>query len=210
MFIGHFGIAFAAKKAEPTLSLGILFLASQLMDLLWPLFLMLNIEKVIIQPGITVVTPLNFLYYPFTHSLFAAIGWASILAIIFLLLKKTTQGMFLIWFCVLSHWILDYITHRPDLPLDLHSSILVGLGLWNSLWATLLLEGTLFCIGIYFYLKTTKATNKKGYVWILVLGFISQFDLSRQYIWADSTRCCINCTGRSCPMAFGFMGVLGR
>ena len=75
MFIGHFGVGLGAKKAAPSISLGTLFLAAQFLDLLWPTFLLLGWERVKIQPGMTVMTPLNFTHYPLSHSLLMACIW---------------------------------------------------------------------------------------------------------------------------------------
>ena len=81
MFIGHFAVGLGAKKVAPQVSLGILFLAAQFLDLLWPTFLLMGIEKVEIRPGISLVTPLDFVSYPISHSLLMAVlgaplvGW---------------------------------------------------------------------------------------------------------------------------------------
>jgi membrane-bound metal-dependent hydrolase YbcI (DUF457 family) len=173
MFIGHFGAGFGAKKFAPTLSLGTLFLASQWIDLIWPVLLIFGIERVEIDPGNTVVTPLNFIHYPITHSLFAVLIWALLLGGIYYLWKKEIKNAVWIGALVLSHWVLDLITHRPDLPLMPGSELMMGLGLWNSMAGTLILEVAIFALGIYFYISTTKAKNKTGTValWILI-GFL--------------------------------------
>ena len=171
MFIGHFGVGFGAKKVISKPSLGTLFLASQFIDLLWPLFLLLGIEQVKIDPGNTIVTPLNFIYYPFSHSLIGVFIWAVLFASIYYLLKKDLKVSIWLGILVTSHWILDLITHRPDLPLAFNNDTLVGLGLWNSLVATILFEGAIFIAGVYLYLKVTASKNRTGTIalWSLVV-----------------------------------------
>ncbi|MGD8307490.1 MAG: hypothetical protein PVF17_12610 [Ignavibacteria bacterium] len=174
MFIGHFGIGFGTKKIATTTSLGTLFLASQFVDLLWPIFLIVGIEKVAIDPGNTVVTPLDFIYYPFTHSLIGVLFWAVLFGIVYFLLKKNLKVSILLGILVLSHWILDLITHRPDLPLMIGSDTsFVGLGLWNSLAGSIIVESLIFIGGVYLFLRITKAKNKTGTyaLWGLLIFF---------------------------------------
>jgi len=175
MFIGHFGVGLAAKKAAPKASLGTLFFASQFIDLLWPFFLIFGIEKVKIDPGNTAFTPFDFVHYPYSHSLIAVLIWALIFGAIYFLIKKDLKTSVWLGVLVLSHWILDFITHRPDLPLLIGSnSPLVGLGLWNSVIATIIIEGGIFILGVYLFIKITKAKNKTGIYsfWSLIIFLI--------------------------------------
>jgi len=174
MFIGHFAVGFAAKRADSRPSLGTLFFASQFIDLLWPIFLLLGLERVQIEPGNTAFAPLNFVYYPFSHSLFGVLVWAALFAAIYFLIRKNARSAIILGGLVLSHWLLDLLTHRPDLPLAPWSSAKVGLGLWNSVALTLVVEGSLFAAGVYLYAKATRPKNKKGSIglWSLV-GFLS-------------------------------------
>ena len=172
MFIGHFGVGFAAKKVTKKTSLGTLFLAAQFLDLLWPIFLIMGIEKVEINPGNTALTPLNFVYYPFSHSLLAAIIWGLIFGFIYFVIKKDLRNSVWLGLLVPSHWFLDLIVHRPDLPLfPGSSSPMVGLGLWNSVYGTIIVEVGIFLAGVYLYYKTTQPKNKKGSItlWSLVI-----------------------------------------
>ena len=162
MFIGHFGVGFAAKRVAKRPSLGTLFLASQFIDLLWPVFLLTGLEKVAIDPGNTAFTPLNFIYYPFSHSLLGVLIWSVLFGIIYYLIKKDIKTLLLLGGLVTSHWILDLITHRPDLSLFPGSNIKVGLGLWNSVILTIIVEVLIFLGGAYIYMKTTRSQNKKG------------------------------------------------
>jgi len=117
MLIGHFGIGFAAKRVAPKASLGTLFIASQFIDLLWPVLVLLGIEQVKIDPGNTVVTPLDFSYYPYSHSLLTVLVWSLLIGFIYFIVKKNKAVSIYLGALVLSHWLLDLIAHRPDLPL---------------------------------------------------------------------------------------------
>lgn len=162
MFIAHFGIGFGAKKFAPAISLGALFIASQFLDLLWPSLLLLDLEHVRIAPGITRVTPLDFFHYPFSHSLIMVIAWGVFLGLLTHIFLRNLRYALVIFFCVLSHWFLDLLVHRPDLPLYPGGSLLLGFGLWNfPLW-TIVLEVFFFLGGVWFYTKTTSPVNKFG------------------------------------------------
>jgi len=161
MFIGHFAVALGSKKIAPTLSLGTLVLSAQLVDLLWPLFLLLDIEHARIDPGNTAMTPLDFYDYPFTHSLIGAMGWSLVMGIGYFVFRRELRNALVVGFCVFSHWVLDFITHRPDLPLGFDGMVFFGLGLWNSFAVSLIVELGLFML--WFYLKTTGTKTNFGF-----------------------------------------------
>jgi len=163
VFIGHFGVALAAKRIAPRTSLGTLVMAAQFVDLLWPVFLLLGLERVIIAPGNTAVTPLDFISYPLSHSLFADLGWACLFAGIYKLVNRDSRGAACLWFVVLSHWVLDALSHRPDLPLYPGSATYVGLGLWNSRFWTVFVEGAIFAFGAMTYARTTPIRDRIGF-----------------------------------------------
>lgn len=163
MFIGHFGLAMAAKKVAPRPSLGTLVLAAQLVDGLWPIFLLLGWEEVSIVPGITAVTPLDFRWYPYTHSLLAVVAWGALLSITYYAFRRDASGARWLAALVVSHWILDLIAHRPDLPLW-PGGPRVGFGLWNSVPATLVAEFALFLLGASIYASVTRARDRWGTV----------------------------------------------
>lgn len=162
MFIGHFGAGFAGKKFEKSASLGTYFMAAQWIDLIWPILLLLGIERAEIKPGVTSVTPLDFYYYPFSHSLFGVIVWAVLFGMVYFLIKKNSRTAIILGLLVVSHWFLDLLVHIPDLPIFPGYSLKVGFGLWNSFAATLIIEGLIFTFGVYLYYKATKAKNKIG------------------------------------------------
>jgi hypothetical protein len=116
MFIGHYGVALAAKRLAPRASLGTLILAAEFVDALWPIFLMAGIEHVRIAPGITRVSPLGFYDYPISHSLVTVIGWAAGFGIVYFALRRYASGAWVAAALVLSHWFLDALVHRPDMP----------------------------------------------------------------------------------------------
>ena len=173
MFVGHFGVGFAGKAAAPRASPGTLFVAAQFVDLLWPTLLLAGLERVEIRPGITRVTPLDFVSYPISHSLLAAIAWGLLFAGVYQLARRYAAGAATMLAAVVSHWLLDFLTHRPDLPLWPGSDTRAGLGLWDSLPATVAVELAIFGAGVALYLRTTKAVDRVGSIalWSLV-GFL--------------------------------------
>lgn len=171
MFIGHFGLGLGAKKLTPGISLGTLFIAVQFLDLLWPVFLLLNIEHAAIKPGTGHAQPIDFTHYPISHSLLMVVLWAVLFGSVYWLFKKNIKAAVILGLCVISHWVLDLIVHLPDLPLyPGNDSPLFGFKLWNSFWGTLFLEGSIFIAGIALYIRATAAKNKKGKIglWILI------------------------------------------
>jgi hypothetical protein len=162
MFIGHFAVAFAAKRAAPELSLGTLFVAAQLADLVWPSLVMLGIERFEIRPGITAVTPLDFIHYPYSHSLLGMAGWAVLLGVLHLAVRRNVRAASILVAVVLSHWLLDVASHRPDMPLTIDGPSRWGLGLWSSVAATLAVEGVLLSAGVALYVRTTRAVDRVG------------------------------------------------
>lgn len=162
MFVGHFGVGFAAKAAAPRASLGTLVLASQFIDLLWPTLLLLGLETVEVRPGITRVTPLDFTSYPISHGLLAVVLWGLLFAGAYQLARKYAAGAVTMFAAVVSHWLLDLLTHRPDLPLWPGSDAKVGLGLWNSLPGTLAVELAIFGAGVFLYVRTTRPLDRTG------------------------------------------------
>jgi hypothetical protein len=169
MFVGHLAVALGAKRASPRTPLAALIAAAFALDLIWPIFLLLGLEQVRIVPGHTAFTPLAFEHYPWSHSLSMAIVWGVVLgrASVFLL-KRSAAGL-LIGAAIVSHWLLDYVTHAPDLPLW-PGGPLVGLGLWNSVPGTFVVEGALFAGAIALYLRGTRprGTAGKWAFWSLV------------------------------------------
>jgi hypothetical protein len=163
MFLGHYGVALALKRAEPKLSLGTLFVAVQLLDLLWGIFLLLGWERARIVPGHTAITPLEFLSYPISHSLVGALAWSFVAAALYYSwptrdTSRHWQAAAMIGLAVLSHYPLDVLVHIPDLPLAGGDSARLGLGLWNNPPATLIAEAVVFGAGLAIYI--TRRSNR--------------------------------------------------
>jgi hypothetical protein len=162
MFVGHAAVALAAKSKAQDVSLGWLLAAAFGLDLLWPNFLLLGIEHVEIVPGATAFTPFVFESYPWSHSLVMACLWGLCAAGIARWRGRTAGVAFLIAAIVVSHWVLDVASHAPDMPLWPGDSPKLGLGLWNSIPATLVVEGAIYLIGITVYVRCTRAQDRIG------------------------------------------------
>jgi hypothetical protein len=163
MFMGHYAVAFAAKRAAPEVRLGILVMAVQWLDLLWPAFLLIGVEHASVEPHATRVTPLNFYDYPWSHSLLMTLLWSVAFAGLYCLAHRTfthtqrsTRVATVLGFCVFSHWLLDWIAHRADMPLWPGHSPLVGLGLWNHPAASFAVEFCGFAIALALYWPVAK------------------------------------------------------
>ncbi len=162
MFLGHYGVAFGSKAVAPKASLGTLILAAQFLDLLWPVLVLTGLEHVRIDPGNTPVTPLDFYDYPISHSLLMVLLWGVSIGILYAALRKYPRGGWVVAAGVVSHWILDVISHRPDMPLAPALKTFVGLGLWYSPAATFAVEAALFAAGVVLYSRTTIAKDRTG------------------------------------------------
>lgn len=176
MFVGHFAIALGAKKYAPKISLGMLLLACQLADLMWPNLVLLGIEAFEIDPGNTVLTPLQFTHYPYSHSLLTLLVWGLLLAGIYSLIRGGgKRSVIVITLVVISHWLLDFLTHRPDMPVTPNETNLVGLGLWNYPFLAVPVELLLFAVGIWIYIRHTRALDRIGTYgfWGLVIFLIA-------------------------------------
>ena len=175
MFIGHFGLGFGSKQAAPSVSLGTLFLACQFADLLWPTLVLLGIERVVILPGATTMTPLDFVKYPYSHSLLAVSLWGIALGTAYMAVRRArVSAAVTLSLLVVSHWVLDYVTHRPDLPLTIQGPERFGLGLWWSMPGTLAVELAIFAVGLALYLRKTAPRDRIGSIglWSLVAFLI--------------------------------------
>lgn len=171
MFIGHFAVGLGAKKVAPQVKLGTLFFAAQFLDLIWPLLIITGIEHIRINPNFIPFLRVDFYDYPISHSLFTSLIWSGLIGGAYYFINKNARNAFIVCCTVFSHWLLDFISHVPDLPLAPGFSIFVGLGLWNSTLATIMVESSLFLIGVFLYLRTTKAKNKTGAIalWTLII-----------------------------------------
>jgi hypothetical protein len=171
MFVGHLAVALAAKKVEPRAPLAALVAAVFGPDLLWPIFLLLGWETVRIDPGNTAFTPLNFISYPWSHSLLMDVVWAAALGFLMARLTKSTRVGWVVALGFVSHWVLDVVSHRPDMPVW-PGGPTIGLGLWYSVPATLAVEGALFAASVLIYARAQPprdAAGRWGFVGLIVL-----------------------------------------
>lgn len=174
MFAGHYGVSFLVKKFEPSLPLWTLFLAAQLPDVLWAVFVLLGIEHYRIVPGITASFPLDLYYMPYTHSLVAAVAWS---VVVFALCRwvvppsgfRSNRSSCFLALAVFSHWVLDLVVHRPDLPIY-DDAYKVGFGLWNHRMIALTLESALLFGGMWLYLRSTTTTSFAGRYGMIFFG----------------------------------------
>jgi hypothetical protein len=162
MFLSHFAVALAAKRAAPRTSLGTLVAAAQAIDLAWPVLVLGGVERVRVAPGDTAFTPLAFEHYPWTHGGLSVVAWAALLVALYRWRTGYRAGAWAVAAAVASHWILDLVAHRPDLPLWPPAGPCVGLGLWGSVPATLLVELGLFAAGVVAYATGTRARDGVG------------------------------------------------
>lgn len=166
MFLGHFAVGLAAKRVVPEVSLGPLFAAAQLADLVWPNLVLAGIERLEIRPGITAVTPFDFVSYPWSHSLVALGLWGALSAAIYLAWTGPRAGRgriaAVLALTVVSHWVLDVLSHRPDMPVTFRGERRLGFGLWSSLGWTLAVELALLAVGLMLYLRATHARDRIG------------------------------------------------
>jgi hypothetical protein len=161
MFIGHFALGLAAKRAVPRASLGTLFAAAQCADVLWPVLVAAGVEQVRIDPGNTAFTPLDFVSYPYSHSLVLLAVWGLVLAWFARPSGSGRLAPVVLFGLVVSHWVLDALTHRPDMPIY-PGGPAYGLGLWNSVPATLAIEFAMFAAGLWIYTTATRARDAVG------------------------------------------------
>lgn len=165
MFIGHFGVALAAKSVAPRTSLGTLILASQWIDLVWPMLLLGGIEQVNIVPGHLPMTPLEFVHYPWTHSLLAVLVWAVGFALVYRVVRGNARGAWVLGALIVSHWVLDLVVHEADLPVW-PGGPRWGMGAWRSVPLSLALEFALLAAGAWLYTRATRAADRRG-TWLL-------------------------------------------
>ena len=174
MFIGHYGVSFAAKAVDKRIPLWVLFIAAQLVDIFWTIFVLLKIERVEIKPGITAASPLDFVFYPYTHSLIASLVWGALAMLAYRALRPGADAWrtgLIVGAVVVSHWVLDLLVHRPDLPLY-DDALKVGLGLWNYPLLETLLEFVFFFGGMFWYFRATQPATQGGKYAMAVFGII--------------------------------------
>ncbi len=171
MLVGHLGIGFLAKRTEPRLSLGTLVFAAMLADILWTIFMMLGLERVTFGTGLGAGNYFEAVDVALSHSLLMGVLWGVLFAFAYTRMRPWGRTAWLLAAVVISHWGLDVVSHRPDMPLAPATSTRLGLGLWTSLPATLAVEGGLWAISIVLYVRATAARKRAGtyMFWIVAL-----------------------------------------
>jgi membrane-bound metal-dependent hydrolase YbcI (DUF457 family) len=177
MFIGHFAVGYGAKRYAPRAPLWALMAAPLLADILWTVFLLTGWEHARIRVGDTRYTPLDLYDFPWSHSLVMLVVWATVLGAGYFLWKRDWAGVLAIWIGVVSHWALDWITHRADMPLY-PGGPKFGLGLWNSIAGTMAVEIMMLAVGVGTYARATRARDWIGryffwgYVVVLMIFYV--------------------------------------
>jgi membrane-bound metal-dependent hydrolase YbcI (DUF457 family) len=170
MFIGHFAVGLAAKRLAPRAALPVLLAAPQVLDIAWPIFVATGVERLRIMKGATAASPLVLEYMPYSHSLVAAALWSIGFGLAYLLFTRDRRAAGVLAACVMSHWVLDWIAHTADMPLLSGDGPRYGLGLWNSIPATLAVEAAMFAAGAWLYARSTHARDRAGAIgyWALI------------------------------------------
>ena len=160
MFAGHLGVGLIGKRVEPKISLGTWMLAVMLADLVCFPFLIAGIEQFHLEPGAMLNRFIG--YIPYSHSLLMDAIWAALFAAAYFARRRYPRGAWLLFGAVLSHWVLDVVSHRPDMQLAPGAGAVLGFGLWNSMPATLFLEGGIWLIAIVVYVRGTHPKRHAG------------------------------------------------
>jgi membrane-bound metal-dependent hydrolase YbcI (DUF457 family) len=173
VFIGHAAVALAAKPLLPRINLALPLAAAFWIDMVWPVLLLAGVEQVRIDPGNTAFTPLDFVHYPWTHSLAAAVAWSVLFAAVCYRMVGKHASIILAPL-VFSHWVLDVLTHRADMPLFPGSETMLGFGLWNSVAATLVIECAMFAAGVWIYVRSAPSRDRIGtFAFWGLIGFLA-------------------------------------
>lgn len=174
VLVGHFAVGLATKRIDPKISLGTAILAATLADLLWCIFLIAGIERVEIKPGLGAANYLAASNIAISHSLLMDLIWAALFAAVYFLRHHDPRGAWLLFAAVLSHWLLDVVSHRPDMPLAPGVHHYFGWGLWNSISATILIEGGFWFLAIILYACATHPKQRAGsYVFWTVAALLT-------------------------------------
>jgi hypothetical protein len=170
MLVGHVAVGMLAKHAEPRVSLGTYVLAALLADLLVFAFLLVGVEHVTFgseRGAANYFHPVNIAY---SHSLVMGIVWGLLFAGVYLLWRRNLRGAWFLFAAIVSHWVLDFIAHKPDMPLAPGTHQAYGLGVWNSIPTTLVVEGGLWIAGIVIYARTNRARGWPGRVFFWIVA----------------------------------------
>jgi len=171
MTFGHYSISFAAKAVARTVPLWVYFLAAQWLDICWSILVLLGIEKVQIVPGLIEAHAIDHYYMPYSHSLPGAIALSAVFGglVASTVAEKRSAAFGVVSAASLSHWVLDFLVHVPDLPLY-GNTAKVGLGLWRYVSISFPLELILLIAGAWIYARAVPTTSARGrnMLWVFV------------------------------------------
>ena len=174
MLVGHCAVALGGKGAYPKLSLGLLMAAAVLADLLGFIFILLGIEHWTMNPGRAGIYAVDLDSVAWSHGFLPNLLWAAVFAGGYFLWRRHAAGAWILFAAVLSHWLLDFVSHRPDMPLAPGLAGRYGLGLWTSVPATIVVEGTLWLIALVAYIRATRANRRTGiYIFWAMIAFLT-------------------------------------
>ena len=185
MFIGHLAVAFAAKKLSPRTSLGTLVVAAEWVDLILPILVLAGLEHLGYRANANPNLRMDLYDYPISHSLVAGIAWALVLGGLALRFSRDVRAGLVVGGAVLSHWVLDFVSHTPDMPLW-PGGPLVGLGLWRSVGATITVEGLMFAGALWLYFRCTRARDRVGRWGVIALAVFLAAIYAMQYAPSSS------------------------
>lgn len=161
MLIGHLAVGLSIKRVEPRISLGTLIAAALFADLLWSIFMLAGIEHVGILPGVKLNRLIGY-EIAYSHSLLMDVFYGALFAAVYFLWRRYPRGAWILFAAVLSHWFLDVVSHRQDMPIAPGVDAVFGLGLWNSIPATILVEGGFWLLAIIAYARATCPKGRAG------------------------------------------------
>jgi hypothetical protein len=164
MFIGHIAVGIAGRRLTPRAGLGWWVASVTFLDMLWPVFLLAGLEHAELSGSTNPFLTLTFTDYPLSHSLVAAAAWAAVFAGVYRLVKGRQGGAGLLALGVLSHWVLDVVSHLRDMPV-LPRGPYIGLELWKSVPATAIVETGMFAAAIVYY---ARGTRPRPAFWVLI------------------------------------------
>jgi len=160
MHVGHFAAGFLGKRVTPQLSLGTMVLAAMLADFLWCVFMVAGIEQVQFKAGLGAANYFQPINITLSHSLVMLLVWAAIFAGTHFLWRRNKAEALLLFLLVLSHWPLDVIAHRADMPVAPGVNTYFGFGLWTNIPATIIVEGGLWVTSIVLFVRQTRPRNR--------------------------------------------------
>jgi membrane-bound metal-dependent hydrolase YbcI (DUF457 family) len=181
MLVGHFAIGLLGKRAAPAVSIGTLTLASMLADMLGFVFILMGLEHWRVVPGGRGIDSMELYDIGLSHSLLMDVVWGVLFSALYRWRRRDNAGALMVFAAVVSHWVLDWISHKPDMPLAPGASQVYGLGLWTSLPWTVVVEGSLWLAALVIYSRTTRAKKRTGiyvfwgFVVLLTMAWIPNF-----------------------------------